>query len=156
MANIYTQLYLQLVFSVKGRYSIIPKQHKQEVHQYITGIIQDRRHKLIAIHAMPDHIHIFIGLNPKQSIADLVNHIKTISAKHIRQQTWMKAKFRWQDGYGAFSYSRSHIDSVVKYIDNQEAHHKKRTFKEEYLDFLNKFEVDYKMENLFEFYEDLY
>jgi REP element-mobilizing transposase RayT len=153
MADTYTQLYIQFVFSVKGENSLIPKVNKEEVHKYFTKIIQDRQHKLIAIHAMRDHIHIFVRLSPKQSVADFVNHIKMISAKYIRQQPWMKAKFRWQDGYGAFSYSRSHIDPVVKYIDNQEQHHQKQTFKAEYLNFLNKFEVDYKTEDLFEFYD---
>lgn len=156
MAKTYTQLYIQFVFSVKGRNSIIPKQHKKQVQQYVTKIIQERKHKVIAINMMPDHIHIFVGLNPSQSFDNLVNHIQFISAKYIRQQPWMKSKFRWQDGYGAFSYSRSHIDSVMKYINNQEQHHTKQTFKAEYLNFLNKFEVEYKEENLFEFYKNLY
>ena len=156
MADTYTQLYIQLVFSVKGRKSLIPRQHKEDVHKYITGIVQNRRHKLIAINAMRDHIHIFVGLHPSQSISDLVNNIKTGSTKEIKKQPWMKYDFEWQNGYGAFSYSRSHIDSVVKYIDNQEQHHKKRTFQAEYLDFLKKFDIEYKDEYLFEFYDDLY
>lgn len=156
MANTYTQLYVQLVFSVQGRKSLIPKRHKEEVHKYITGIVQKRNHKLIAINAMRDHIHIFVGLHPSQSISDLVNNIKTGSTKKIKEQSWSSKEFEWQNGYGAFSYSRSHIDNVVKYIDNQEQHHKKRTFRAEYLDFLKKFEVEYKDEYLFEFYDDLY
>jgi REP element-mobilizing transposase RayT len=156
MADTYTQLYVQLVFSVKGRNALIPKQHKEEVHKYITGVIQKRRHKLIVINAMRDHIHIFIGMNPSQSISDLVNNIKTASTKYIKQQPWMSHNFEWQNGYGAFSYSRSHIDSVVKYIENQEQHHQKRTFCAEYLDLLEKFDIEYKAEYLFEFYDDLY
>ncbi|MFK7947244.1 MAG: IS200/IS605 family transposase [Saprospiraceae bacterium] len=153
MTTIYTQLYIQFIFAVKSRNAFIPKQHKKQVEKHITNIIQQRKHKVIAINMMPDHIHIFVGLNPKQSIEDVVNHTKFISAKYIRQQSWMKAKFRWQDSYGAFSYSRSHIDSVVKYINNQEQHHTKQTFKAEYLNFLNKFEVEYDEEDLFEFYD---
>jgi len=155
MADTYTQLYIQMVFSVKGRKSMIPKVHKEDVHKYITGIVQDksRRHKMLAIHCMPDHIHIFVGLHTAQSIADLVNDIKTASSKYIKNQTWMLFDFAWQHGYGAFSYSRSHIDKVVKYILNQEEHHKKRTFKEEYLDFLDKFEIPYEEKYLFEFYD---
>ena len=156
MADTYTQLYIQLVFSVQGRKSLIPKQYKEDVHKYITGIIQNRRHKLIAINAMRDHIHIFIGLHPSQSISDLVNNIKTGSTKKIKEQSWSSKEFSWQNGYGAFSYSRSHIDNVVKYIDNQEQHHKKRTFRAEYLDFLKKFDIEYKDEYLFEFYDNLY
>jgi len=156
MADTYTQLYIQLVFSVQGRKSLIPKQYKEDVHKYITGIVQNRRHKLIAINAMRDHIHIFIGLHPSQSISDLVNNIKTGSTKKIKEQSWSSKEFSWQNGYGAFSYSRSHIDNVMKYIDNQEQHHKKRTFRAEYLDFLKKFDIEYKDEYLFEFYDNLY
>ncbi len=155
MADTYTQLYVQMVFSVKGRKSLIPKAHKEEVHTYITGIVQNesRRHKMLAIHCMSDHIHIFVGLHPAQSISDLVNDIKTASSKFIKAQPWMPHNFSWQHGYGAFTYSRSHIDAVVKYILNQEEHHKKRSFREEYLDFLNKFEIPYEEQYLFEFYD---
>ena len=143
MANTFTQLYVQLVFAPKGREKLIPQQYKELVQQYITGVIQDKRrnHKLLAINCMSDHIHIFIGLHPSQSISDLVSIIKTSSSKFIKRQEWMPFEFGWQDGYGAFTYSRSHIDAVVQYIANQEEHHKKRTFKEEYIDFLNKFEA---------------
>jgi len=153
MADTYTQLYVQMVFAVNGRENMIPKQHKEEVHKYITGVVQERRHKLLSIHCMPDHIHIFVGLHPAQSIADLVNDIKTASSKFIKKQSWMPFAFGWQHGYGAFSYSRSHIDAVVKYILNQEEHHKKRTFREEYLEFLDKFEIEYELRYLPEFYE---
>jgi putative transposase len=155
MANTYTQLYVQLVFAPKGREKMIPKEHKEEVHKYITGIVQhkDRRHKLIAINCMPDYIHIFVGLNPAQSISDLVGDIKTASSKYIKSRPWMPFDFEWQIGFGAFTYSHSQIDDVVKYILNQEQHHKKKTFREEYLDFLNKFDVPYDERYLFEFYD---
>ena len=154
MADTYTQLYVQLVFSVKGRNAIIPKNHKEEVHKYITGVVQKRRHKLIAINAMRDHIHIFIGLHPSQSISDLVNNIKTASTKEIKKQSWMKYNFEWQNGYGAFSYSKSQIGRVIKYILNQPEHHKKTSFKKEYMDMLDKLEIDYKSEYLFEWFDD--
>ncbi len=153
MANTYTQLYIQIIFAVKGRQNLIPQKHKADVYRYITGVIQKRKHKLLAINGMQDHIHIFLGWHPSQSISDLVNNIKTASTKHIKEQDWMPFAFSWQIGYGAFSYSRSHIDAVVKYILNQEEHHKKRTFREEYLDFLNKFDIPFEEQYLFEFYD---
>ena len=154
MANTYTQMYVQFVFAVKHRDALIPKEHKEELHKYITGIITKRKQKLLAIHAMPDHIHIFIGLNPNQSLSDLVQETKTAATKFIKKQPWMKYNFSWQRGFGAFSYSRSHIDKVVKYINNQEEHHKKRTFREEYLDMLEKFEIDYDERYVFNFFDD--
>jgi REP element-mobilizing transposase RayT len=153
MPNKYTQLYIQMVFAVQGRQSLIPKQHKEEIHKYITGITQKRDHKMLAINSMPDHIHIFIGLNPAQSISDLVRDIKSNSSAFIADKKLAKGKFSWQEGYGAFSYAHSQIDSVVKYILNQEEHHEKKTFKEEYFDFLKKFEIDYEEKYLFEWIE---
>jgi len=140
MANTYTQLYIQIVFAVQGREHHIPKAYKEEVQKYMTAVIQKRKHKLLAIHCIPDHTHIFIGYNPIQRLPDLVSEVKTATTKFIKKQPWMPFNFSWQLGYGAFTYSRSHIDSVVKYILNQEEHHKKRTFREEYLDMLQKFE----------------
>jgi REP element-mobilizing transposase RayT len=155
MANTYTQLYVQLVFASKGREQMIPKAHKEEVHRYITGIVQHetRRHKLLAIHCMPDHIHIFVGLHPAQSISSLVSDIKTASTKFIKKQSWMPFTFEWQEGFGAFSYAHSQVDAVAKYVLQQEAHHQTRTFREEYLDFLQKFDVPHDMRYLFEFYD---
>ena len=155
MANTYTQLYVQLIFSPKGREKMIPKQHKEDIHKYITGVVQNekRRHKLIAIHCMPDHIHIFVGLHPAQSISSLVSDIKTALTKYIKQQPWMPFAFEWQDGYGAFTYAHSQIDAVAKYVVNQEAHHHQKTFREEYLEFLEKFDVPYDKRYLFEFYD---
>lgn len=153
MPNTYTQLHIQIVFAVKGRQNLLPKKHKEELHKYITGITQKRNHKMLAINSLPDHIHIFVGLNPANSISDLVRDIKTNSSAYITEQKFVPQKFNWQEGYGAFSYSHSHIDAVVKYILNQEKHHRKKTFREEYLDFLHKFGIDYDEKFLFDWIE---
>jgi len=150
MANTYTQLYIQLVFAVRGRHSLIRKDHKDQIYKYITGIIQNKDNKLIAINGMPDHIHIFIGYKPTIALPDLVKIIKTSSNDFTKSKKWYGGKFRWQDGYGAFSYSRSHISRVAKYIENQESHHKKISFKEEYIAMLRKFEIEFNEKYLFE------
>ncbi|MCT4664163.1 MAG: IS200/IS605 family transposase [Flavobacteriales bacterium] len=150
MANTYTQLYVQIVFTVKGRQNLIPKKHREELHKYITGIVSNRNQKLLAIFAMPDHIHLLVGLKPNISISDLVRDIKAGSSKYISDNNWIQHKFSWQEGFGAFSYSKSQLDNVINYILNQEEHHNKKTFEEEYLDFLKKFEVDYNEKYLFE------
>ena len=150
MANTFTQIYVQIVFSVKNRQALIPKNKKEELHKYITGVVQNKKCKMIAINSMPDHIHIFIGIHPKISISDLVKDIKISSNKKIKEKRWIKSKFEWQKGFGAFSYSRSQIDSVYKYIINQEEHHKKVTFKEEYVKFLEKFEINYNLKYIFD------
>lgn len=154
MANTYTQLYIHIIFAVKSRKCLIPKQHKESVYKYITGVVQEREHKMIAINGMPDHIHIFVGIKPHQSISDLVFEVKTAATKYIKKQDWMKYKFSWQRGFGAFSYSRSQISNVATYIENQEVHHKKRSFREEYLDILQKFDVEYDERYIFEFFDD--
>jgi len=151
MANTYTQLHVQLVFAVKGRASLVRKSWKDELYKYITGIVQNHHHKMLQINGMPDHIHIFIGYDPKQTIPDLVETIKTDSNHFIKRQGFCPQKFNWQEGYGAFSYARSQVDAVVKYVANQERHHQKKTFQEEYLMMLQKFEVEYKEEYLFDF-----
>ncbi len=150
MANVYTQIYLQLVFSPMKHENVIPQKHKEELQKYTTGIIQNRKHKLLAINFMPDHIHILIGYNPSQPLPDLVRDIKAISSKFINEKKWMPGRFQWQEGYGTFSYSRSQIDDVISYINSQEEHHKRMSFKEEYLKLLDKFEVDYDPRYLFE------
>ncbi len=150
MANTYTQLYIQIVFTVKGRQNLIPKQHREKLHKYITGIITKRNQKLLAIFAMPDHIHLLLSIKPNITISDLVRDIKAGSSKFISESNWIKGRFRWQEGFGAFSYAKSQQDNVVKYILNQEEHHKKKTFKEEYLDFLHKFEIEYNEKYLFD------
>lgn len=153
MANTYSQVYIQIVFAVKGRQNLIEKQNREELHEFITGIVSNRGQKLLAIFAMPDHVHILIGLKPNVSISDLVRDIKAGSSKFINDKKWINAKFNWQEGFGAFSYSKSNLDAVVNYILNQEEHHKKRTFKDEYLDFLEKFEIEYDTKYLFEWIE---
>ena len=153
MANTYTQIYLQLVFLPLGRENILPHKHKEEIQKYTTGIIQNRKHKLLTINCMPDHVHIFIGYQPAQSLPELMRDIKAGTSGFINEEKWMPGRFQWQEGYGAFSYSRSQIDSVVKYINNQEDHHKKATFKDEYLRLLEKFDVQYDERYLFEWYD---
>lgn len=144
MANTYTRIYLQFVFAVQDRVSLIRPDWKDELYKYITGIIQNNEHKLIAINGMPNHIHIFIGYKPHQLVPDLLQDIKGNSSKWINKKSLVRGNFSWQSGYGAFSYSHSQIDEVVKYIMNQEEHHKKKTFKEEYREFLEQFHIRYK------------
>jgi len=156
MANSYTQLYIQFVFAVQGREHLIPKAHKTHLQRYITGIVQEKKHKMLEIHCMPDHTHILVGLHPAESISSFAEKTKSAATKFIKQQPWMPYQFSWQRGYGAFSYSRSQIPAVAKYIENQEAHHRKITFREEYIKFLKKFEVKYDEKYLFDFYDDLY
>jgi REP element-mobilizing transposase RayT len=153
MPNTYSQIYIQIVFTVKGKHNLIPNDHREELHKYITGIVQNRGQKMLAIYCMPDHTHIFIGLQPSIAVSDLVRDIKAGSSKFINDNKWMKGKFNWQEGFGSFSYSRSHIDNVVNYILNQQEHHKKKSFKEEYLEFLNKYAIDYDEKYLFEWIE---
>lgn len=153
MANTFSQIYLQFVFAVKDRYSLISKSNKEELHKYITALIQNRGIKLLAINCMPDHIHIFVGFKPSLLISDFAKEIKVESNEFINSKGWVKGKFKWQEGYGVFSYSQSHIDSVIKYIQNQETHHQKRTFKQEYLELLEKFEIPFEEKYLFDFIE---
>ena len=150
MPNTYTQIYIQIVFAVKGKQNLIHNDHREELHKYITGIVQNRGQKMLAIFCMPDHTHIFIGLQPSIAISDLVRDIKAGSSKFINDNKWMRGKFNWQEGFGAFSYSRSHIDKVVHYILNQQEHHRKKSFREEYIEFLTKYAIDYNEKYLFE------
>ena len=150
MANSYSQIYIHVVFTVQGRLNLIPKQHREELHKIITGIISNRNQKLISIFAMPDHVHLLVGLKPSMALSDLVRDIKSGSSKYITEKKWVKGKFNWQEGHGSFSHSRSQISQVANYISNQETHHKKMTFKEEYIDMLEKFEIEYDTKFLFE------
>ena len=154
MPNTYTQIYIQTVFAVKHRFGLIHTEWKTELYRYMTGIVQNQGHKLLAINGMPDHVHVFIGLNPKQAISDLLQDLKGDSSKWINAQRLTKGRFEWQSGYGAFSYGQSQIDSVVRYISNQEEHHRKRTFLEEYISFLQKFDVPYDERYVFKPLED--
>jgi REP element-mobilizing transposase RayT len=143
MANTFTKLYIQTVFAVQDRPSLISEHWKDELYKYITGIIQNNKHKLIAINGTSNHIHILIGYKPHQLIPELLQDIKGSSSKWINEKGFVRGKFKWQEGYGAFSYSHSHLSSVADYINNQEKHHQKKTFREEYEELLQKFSINY-------------
>jgi len=153
MANTYTQLHIQFVFAVKYRTALIQKEWKEELHKYITGIVNPKDHKMLQINSMPDHVHILIGMRPAQSISSLVQNIKTESAKWVKEKKFCASSFAWQEGYGAFSYSKSHVPDVIRYIQNQEKHHERRSFKIEYLDLLRKFDIAFEDKYVFEFVE---
>lgn len=150
----FSQIYIQVVFAVKGRNSLIAQSWEEELYKYITGIITNKGQKLIAINGMSDHIHILIGMKPSCCLSDLVREIKKASNIFINEKKFTNLKFEWQEGYGAFSYSHSVLDNVIKYIQNQKEHHKKKSFKEEYIDFLKKFEIEYKDAYLFDWIEN--
>ncbi len=150
MANTYSQVYIQIVFAVAGRQNLIPAANREELHKYISGIVDRRGQKMLSIFCMPDHTHILVGMRPSFSISDLTRDIKAGSSNFINDKRWVRGHFNWQEGFGAFSYSRSQIDSVSKYILNQEEHHKRRSFKREYIGFLKKFEVEYDDAYLFD------
>lgn len=149
MANTYTQIHIQFVFAVKYRDCLIHPSWKEELYMYITGITKENGHKLLAINGMSDHIHILIGLRPTQSISDLMQDIKGGSSKWINLKKFLKVKFEWQEGYGAFSYSKSQITNIIQYIKNQENHHRAKSFREEYLEILKEFEIDYNENYIF-------
>lgn len=153
MPGTFSQIYIQIVFAVKGRENLISNSWKTELHKYIAGIVKGKDQKSIIVNGMPDHIHAFVGLKPAMSVSDLVRDMKNNSSNFINDRKLVKGKFQWQEGYGAFSYSHSHINKVYDYILNQEQHHKKKTFKQEYLQFLKKFEVEHNEKYLFEWYE---
>ena len=153
MANTYSQIYIQVVFSVKGRQNLILSNWKDELHKYICGIVSGTKQKVLAIGGVADHIHILISVNPSVSISDLVKDIKANSSRWINERSFIKGKFQWQEGFGAFSYSYKEIDRVVKYINNQEKHHQKKTFKDEYLEFLDNFKVEFDEKYVFDWIE---
>ncbi len=153
MPNTYTQLYVQIVFAVKGRGNLINEQIRDRVEKYITGIIQNKGYKVYAIYCMPDHLHLFVSLKPDLAISDLVRIVKSESTKFINEHNLIVGKFSWQEGFGAFSYSHSHIDKVVNYVMNQPNHHKTKSFKEEYLMLLKKLNIEYNEKYLFDWIE---
>ena len=153
MPNTFSQIYLQFVFAVKGRQSLIPKQHKEELHKYMTALVQARKAKMLAVHCMPDHVHLFVGYKPSVLISDFVKEIKVQSNEFIKEKKWIQQNFSWQEGYGVFSYGHSQIDRVCKYVLNQEEHHKKKTFRQEYLEFLERFAITFEEKYLFEWVE---
>lgn len=150
MANTYSQIYIQLVFAVHGRENLISAKRREELHKYIAGIITKRGQTLLSIFCMPDHAHLLVGLRPSIAISSLVRDIKAGSSNFINENRWVRGRFNWHEGFGAFSYSRSQIDSVCKYILNRERHHNKTNFQTEYTSLLTKFEVEYGDEYLFD------
>ena len=154
MAGTFSQVYIQVVFAVKGRENLIGKEWKDDLYKYIAGIIKGKGQKSIIVNGVADHVHVFIGLRPSMAISDLVRDIKNNSNNFINEQKFVKGKFSWQEGYGVFSYSHSQIDAVYKYILNQEEHHRKKTFKEEYLEFMEKFQLEYDEKYLFDWLEE--
>ncbi len=153
MPGTFSQIYIQTVFAVQNRNALILPDWEEELYKYITGIVQGSNQKMIAINGMTDHIHYLIGMRPSCCLSDLIREVKKASNDFIKDKKFCKYKFQWQEGYGAFSYSHSSLDSVINYIMNQKEHHKKITFKEEYLDFLKKFEIEYKPEYLFDWFD---
>jgi REP element-mobilizing transposase RayT len=149
MANTYSQLYVHIVFAVEARASVLPSRHKEDLHRFTTGIVQNRGQTLIAINSMADHMHILIGQKPDVALSDLVRDIKAGSSKFINEKRWVAGRFNWQEGFGAFSYSHSQLQNVVRYIQNQEQHHQKKMFREEYVELLEKFRVDYDGKYIF-------
>jgi REP element-mobilizing transposase RayT len=149
MANTYTQIYIQIVFAVESRQNIIDPKHNDELQKYITGIVTAQKQKLIAINNMPDHVHILIGQRPNSALSELVGDIKSGSTNFISRNKWVRGRFSWQEGFGAFSYSHSQVGTVIRYIQNQQTHHRKRTFHDEYIQLLNKFDVPYDQRYIF-------
>ncbi len=149
MANSFTQLHIQLIFAVQYRAALILPEWKERLHQFITGIIQNNRHKMLQVNSMPDHIHILIGQRPYQSTSTLVQNIKTSSSLWINDNKFTESRFAWQEGFGAFSYSKSNLNRVIRYIQNQEQHHKKVNFQQEYIAFLDAFEIEYDEKYIF-------
>ena len=153
MPNTYSKLYTQLIFAVKGRSNFIQSSWKTEFYKYITGIVDGKSQKLYSIGGMPDHIHLLIGFKPAVSISDLVRDIKSNSSAFANRKKLIDQKFQWQTGFGAFTYGQSQIPDVIRYIENQHEHHRHRSFKEEYIQFLKTFDVEYESDYLFEFYD---
>ncbi|MGB7624162.1 MAG: IS200/IS605 family transposase [Terriglobia bacterium] len=149
MANTYTQIYIHLVFAVQGRQNLIYPSHNDELQEYITGIVTGKRQKLITINNRPDHAHLLIGQKPDIALSDLVRDIKAGSSGFINRSHWMRGRFEWQEGFGAFSYSHSQLDRVIRYIQNQEEHHARKTFQQEYLQLLKRFQIPYDERYIF-------
>ena len=153
MANTFSQIYIQTVFAVNGRLSLIHQDFKEDLYKYITGIVRNKGQKLISINGMADHLHALIGLKPAMALADLVRDIKSDSSDWVNRKKLARGKFGWQEGYGAFSYGHSQLDTIIRYIQNQEKHHRRRSFKDEYLALLRKFEIEFMEKYVFEFME---
>jgi REP element-mobilizing transposase RayT len=153
MANTYTQLYIQCVFAVKGRKKVITKDFSDELYKYMSGILRQQNAYPLAVGGWKDHVHVFFELKPDFKLSDIIRVLKACSSKWINENKFVQGKFQWQEGYGGFSYAHSQRDRVIKYIMNQERHHTLKTFRKEYLEFLERFEIEYKDQYLFEFYD---
>ena len=149
MANTYTQIHIQVVFAVQDRASLIAPVWKDELYRYIMGIIQNHDHKVLQINGMPDHLHILFGMRPTQALSDLIKQVKQDSSKWINQKGFVRGRFSWQSGFGAFSYAKSDLPNVIAYIKHQEEHHRIRTFREEYIELLKAFEIEHDERYLF-------
>ena len=154
MANTYTQIYIHVIFAVEGRQSLIAPEHNNELQKYVSGIVSAQKHKLIAINNMPDHLHLLIGLRPDAALSELVRDIKANSSRWINEKHWVAGRFSWQEGFGAFSYSRSQLATVIHYIENQQRHHAKKSFRDEYTQLLEKFSVEYDQRYIFKHLDD--
>ena len=152
MPKTHTQIYVQYIFTVKGRKNFLLMENNDKLHKFIRGIVEKRKSTLFAINNTSDHMHILVSIDPNYSFSKLIQEIKAGSSKYINDQKWLPGKFQSQSGYGSFSYSKSHIDNVINYINDQEHHHQKKTFREEYIEFLDKFSIEYDQKYLFEFY----
>jgi REP element-mobilizing transposase RayT len=149
MANTYTQIYIHIVFAVEGRQSLIQPEHNDELQKYITGVVSVQKHKLIAINNMPDHVHLVVGLRPDAALSDLVRDIKANSSRFINEKKWVAGRFSWHEGFGAFSYSRSQLDTVSRYVAKQQQHHARKSFHDEYTELLERFGVAYDRRYVF-------
>ena len=154
MAGTFSQIYIQLVFAVKGRESVLHEDWREDLFKYMAAIIKGKEQKSIIVNGMADHVHAFVGLRPAMPIADLVRDLKNNSSKYINDRKLVKGRFVWQEGYGAFSYGQSQVEAVYQYILHQKEHHRKRTFKEEYIGFMQKFQIEYDERYLFDWIED--
>ncbi len=150
MANTYSQIYIQVVFAVQGRQNLIQKQNQQELHKFITGIVRERQQKLLAVHCMPDHTHLVLGLTPSVALSDVVRDVKNGSTHFINRNRWVCGRFCWQEGFGAFSYGHSQLTGIIHYVQNQEQHHAKRSFRDEYVRFLQRYEIAHDEKYLFQ------
>jgi len=149
MANTYSQIYIQIVFAVQGRDNLIQKENKEELQKYLTGIVRERDQKMLAVHCMPDHTHVLVGLKPSMALSDLIREVKNGSTNFINRTGWITGHFSWQEGFGAFSYGHSQLDAVINYIHNQERHHARRSFGEEYVQFLKRYEIEHDEKYVF-------
>jgi putative transposase len=150
VANTYTQIYIQVVFAVQGRLNLIAKEHKEELHKYMTGIVREREQKLLAVHCMPDHTHLLLGIKPSLALSDLVRDVKNGSTNFINHMKWVVGRFCWQEGFGAFSYGHSQLTGIIDYIRDQERHHARRSFRDEYVRFLKRYEIQHDERYIFQ------